>query len=132
MANIKSAEKRWRQSLKRRIRNRSARTAARTHVKNVNRAIATGETDEAALREAVSALDKAAEKGIIHRNNAARRKSRLMSRFAAAVVAPAAPAPARATRTRATAAKAAGTTRSRSTAAKPAAARGTRARRTAS
>ena len=84
MANIKSAEKRWRQSLKRRLRNRLVRTAARTHIKNVNRSIGAGEPDEAGLKLAVRALDKAAEKGIIHPNNAARRKSRLMRRFAMA------------------------------------------------
>ena len=127
MANIKSAEKRWRQSLKRRMRNRGVRTAARTQIKTVNRALATGETDENALREAVSALDKAAEKGIIHPNNASRRKSRLMSRFAAVVAAPEPVAtPARATRGRAGGARTA--TRARTTAAP---ARGTRIRRSA-
>jgi small subunit ribosomal protein S20 len=130
VANIKSAEKRWRQSLRRRMRNRSARTAARTHVKTVNRAIAAGEPDEAALREAVSALDKAAEKGIIHPNNASRRKSRLMSRFAAALSAPAVEAaPARGTRSRAGATRSTGAARSRSTAAKTTAARAPRTRR---
>ena len=110
MANIKSAEKRWRQSLKRRMRNRLVRTAARTHIKNVNRSIGAGEPDEAGLRLAVRALDKAAEKGIIHPNNAARRKSRLMHRFAMAVAGNAAPArPTRAARTT----RAAPTTRSR-------------------
>lgn len=134
MANIKSAEKRWRQALKRRMRNRGVRTAARTHIKTVNRALAAGETDESALREAVSALDKAAEKGIIHPNNASRRKSRLMSRFAAVVAAPeAAPTPARATRSRAGARRTTAASRSRATTAKTATpARGTRTRRTAS
>ena len=84
MANIKSAEKRWRQSLKRRLRNRAARTAARTYIKSANRTIGAGEPDENALKLAVRALDKAAERGIIHPNNAARRKSRLMHRFAMA------------------------------------------------
>ena len=108
MANIKSAEKRWRQSLKRRLRNRAVRTTARTHIKTVNRTIGAGEPDAEALKLAVRALDKAAEKGIIHPNNAARRKSRLMSRFAAALDAPVAVAPTRTTRTRA-----AGATRGR-------------------
>ena len=131
MANIKSADKRWRQSLKRRMRNRSARTAARTHIKTVNRALAAGETDENALREAVSALDKAAEKGIIHPNNASRRKSRLMSRFAAVVAAPDAVAmPARATRGRAGGTRTTAGSRPRTTAQSGAAARGTRSRRT--
>lgn len=84
MANIKSAEKRWRQSLKRRLRNRTARATTRTHIKTVNRTIADGTLDAQALKTAVRALDKAAEKGILHPNNAARRKSRLMRRFAAA------------------------------------------------
>jgi small subunit ribosomal protein S20 len=82
VANIKSAEKRWRQSLKRRMRNRGVRTAVRTHIKTVNRSLGAGEADDDALKQAVRALDKAAEKGIIHPNNAARRKSRLMHKFA--------------------------------------------------
>jgi small subunit ribosomal protein S20 len=82
VANNKSAEKRWRQSLKRRLRNRLVRGTTRTFIKTANRSIASGETDEAALKQAVRALDKAAEKGVIHPNNAARRKSRLMHRFA--------------------------------------------------
>ena len=81
MANIKSAEKRWRQSLKRRMRNRVVRTTARTYIKNVNRTIGAGEPDETALKLAIRALDKAVAKGVIHRNNAARRKSRLMKRY---------------------------------------------------
>lgn len=112
MANIKSAEKRWRQSLKRRLRNRAVRTATRTHIKTANRSIGAGEPDETALKQAVRALDKAAEKGIIHPNNAARRKSRLMHRFAVALSrqgAPVAAQPARTTRRRTTAA----TTRAR-------------------
>jgi small subunit ribosomal protein S20 len=82
VANIKSAEKRWRQSLKRRMRNRGVRTAVRTHIKTVNRSLGGGEADADELKQAVRALDKAAEKGIIHPNNAARRKSRLMHKFA--------------------------------------------------
>ena len=101
MANTKSAEKRWRQSLKRRLRNRLVRSTARTFIKTANRGIAAGEPDEASLKQAVRALDKAAEKGIIHPNNAARRKSRLMHRFAQALTAPAAPV-ATTTRRRAT------------------------------
>jgi small subunit ribosomal protein S20 len=134
VANIKSAEKRWRQSLKRRMRNRSARTAARTHIKTVNRALAAGETDENALREAVSALDKAAEKGIIHPNNASRRKSRLMSRFAATLAAPeAAVTPARTSRGRAGRARTAAASRSRTTSATTGTSpRGARIRRAAS
>ncbi len=80
MANIKSAAKRARQSEKRRIHNRYYRTTARTYVKRARAQIAGNELEdaEATIQEAVKALDKAAQKKIIHPNNAARRKSRLM------------------------------------------------------
>ncbi len=84
MANTKSAEKRWRQSLKRRLRNRAAVSTARTYVRDTLRTMRAGSPDPEKLKLAIIALDKAAEKGIIHKNNAARRKSRLMSQFAAA------------------------------------------------
>lgn len=69
-----------RQNEKRRLRNRVYRTRARTFVKRTRRLIAEGRLEEAeeAARMACRALDKAAGKGIIHKNNAARRKSRLM------------------------------------------------------
>ncbi|MER3420588.1 MAG: 30S ribosomal protein S20, partial [Chloroflexota bacterium] len=82
MPNTKSAEKRWRQSLKRRLRNRAAISRARTFIRATLRSIQAGQPDPEKLRQAIIALDKAAEKGIIHKNNAARRKSRLMSLFA--------------------------------------------------
>ena len=84
MANTKSAIKRIRQNEKRRLRNRIFRGEARTFVKEARQAIQSEDLDEAraATLKAVSALDKAAVKGIIHRNNAARRKSRLMQRLA--------------------------------------------------
>jgi small subunit ribosomal protein S20 len=80
LANTKSAIKRIRSSEKRRLRNRQFRTQARTYVKRARAQIEAGELEEAekSVAEAIRALDKAAEKGIIHRNNAARRKSRLM------------------------------------------------------
>lgn len=83
MANIKSAQKRWRQNIKRRSRNRMVRSATRSYVKKARGAIEDGETQESveAVREAISALDRAAAKGVIHRNNAARRKSRLMQQL---------------------------------------------------
>lgn len=83
MANIKSALKRIRQDEKRRARNRVIRSRTRTFVRNAKQAIAEGNSTEAAkaVQQAISALDKAAQKGVIHRNNAARRKSRLMKRF---------------------------------------------------
>lgn len=85
MANIKSQIKRMRQNEKRRLRNRYFKGRARTFVKKARLTIQKGSLEEAiqATRMAVSALDKAAEKGILHKNNAARRKSRLMKRLAA-------------------------------------------------
>jgi small subunit ribosomal protein S20 len=85
LANIKSAIKRNKQNEKRRIRNRTYVAGARTYVKKAQLAIEGGELTEArqATLEAISALDKAAEKGMLHKNNAARRKSRLMKRLAA-------------------------------------------------
>ena len=85
MANIKSAIKRNRQNEKRRAHNRIYRGRARTFVRKAQAVIESGELDAArdATVVAVSALDKAAEKGIIHKNNASRRKSRLMKRLAA-------------------------------------------------
>ena len=82
MANIKSQIKRNRQNDKRRLRNRVQRGTSRIAVKNARTAIDSGVPEsKAALLEAISALDKAAEKGVIHKNNAARRKSRLMKAF---------------------------------------------------
>lgn len=80
MANHRSALKRIRTAEKRRQRNRIVRGSARTAVKKARLAISSGKPmeSELALKEAISALDKAAEKGVIHKNNAARRKSRLM------------------------------------------------------
>ncbi len=80
MPNIKSAEKRARQSEKRRVQNRVYRSAARTAVKKARVAVeATNPESEQAVLNAIQALDKAAAKGTIHANNAARRKSRLMA-----------------------------------------------------
>ncbi len=80
MANTKSAIKRLRSAERRRLHNRVFRGRARTAVKNARHLMEHGRTEEAqeAVRVAVVALDKAAQKGIIHKNNAARRKSRLM------------------------------------------------------
>ncbi len=81
MANTRSALKRIRSSEKKRQRNRIFRSSARTYVKKARQLIAEqGKTEEseAAVRQAISALDRAAQKGIIHKNNAARRKARLM------------------------------------------------------
>lgn len=86
MANSKSAEKRIRVNETRRQRNRPYRSAARTLVKRAEMAIQRGDQVAAqdAVTRAVSMLDRAAGKGIVHPNNAARRKSRLMAKFNAA------------------------------------------------
>ncbi|MBM2827115.1 MAG: ribosomal protein [Dehalococcoidia bacterium] len=92
MANTKSAKKRAVQNVKRRLRNRSFKSAVKTYVSKALTSIQTGQMDEAptAMLQAQRALDKAAEKGLIHPNNAARRKSRLMKKLnvALAVQAP--------------------------------------------
>lgn len=87
MANIKSQIKRNKQNEKRRLRNRVYAGRARTFVKKARQSIQQGTSEEAVLatRQAISALDKAAEKGVIHKNNAARRKSRLMKQLNQAV-----------------------------------------------
>jgi len=71
--------KRARQAKARALRNRSVKSKIKTLSKKVERAVMDKNIDSAtqALREAISAIDKAAQKGIIHRNNAARRVSRL-------------------------------------------------------
>ena len=80
MANLKSSIKRVRRSRRRAAINQVRRSPARTYVKQARRLIEEGNLEEATavVQKAISALDKAAEKGVIHRNNAARRKSRLM------------------------------------------------------
>jgi small subunit ribosomal protein S20 len=80
VAHSLSALKRHRQSLRRRDRNRARTTAARTAVRQAREAIAGGnhEDAEAAISRAASVLDRAAQKGTLHPNNASRRKSRLM------------------------------------------------------
>lgn len=85
MANIKSQIKRNKQNEKRRLRNRNVRGMTRSVVKNARNVIESGEVEnsQTAVMAALSALDKAAQKGILHKNNAARRKSRLMKRLAA-------------------------------------------------
>ena len=93
MANTASAKKQARASARRTVRNRSVRSAVKTRIRRARRALADGTTE--ALGElataAVSSLDRAAAKGILHKNNAARRKSRLMRQLnGAAEAAPAA------------------------------------------
>ncbi len=86
MANIKSQIKRNRQNEKRRLRNRGYRGAARAAIREARAAFDADNVENAkeAVQLAISRLDKAAEKGVLHKNNAARRKSRLMKRLAAA------------------------------------------------
>ena len=85
VANIKSQIKRNRQNEKRRIANKSVRSELRTRVKGAIAAADAGaETADAAASIAMKRIDKAANKGVIHKNAAARRKSRLAKRLAAA------------------------------------------------
>ena len=86
MPNIKQQEKRMRQAEKARMRNRARKTEVKSHVKKFE--VSLGEDDkeasQEALRKTVSLLDRAASDRIIHRNNAAHRKSRLTAKFQAA------------------------------------------------
>jgi small subunit ribosomal protein S20 len=83
LPNTHAAEKADRQNARRRTRNRIIRSGTRTQVKTANTVIAEGSVADAekATVEALSALDKAAQKGIIKKNNASRRKSRLMKKL---------------------------------------------------
>lgn len=79
MPSLKSA----RVAAKRALRNRPIRTSTRTFVKRAQDSISGGDAESAIAdtRAAIKVLDKAAQKGIIHKNNAARRKSRLMAKL---------------------------------------------------
>jgi small subunit ribosomal protein S20 len=123
LPNTRSAEKALRISERRHLRNKSTKSAVKTYVKRAEQVIAEG-TDQAAdaVRRAIQALDRAAEKDILHKNNAARRKSRLMKRLNA-LIAPPAPAetdsetkPAKAARTAKTVAKPAAKSAAKTTA----------------
>lgn len=85
MANIKSAIKRARQNEKLRKHNASARSMYRTYIKNVLKAVETGDKEaaNAAYAKAQPIIDKAAGKGLIHKNKASRIKSRLSARVKA-------------------------------------------------
>lgn len=87
MANNDSAKKRIRTAEARRVRNRPYRSAARTYVKKAELAIQGGDAQIAAtaVGNAISMLDRVANRGVIHKNNAARRKSRLMAKYNALV-----------------------------------------------
>lgn len=83
MPKIKSAQKRVRSSERQRVRNKSIRSLTKTSVTKAEKLIFSGEQESAreSVAAAVSSLDKAVGKGIIHANNAARRKSRLMNKL---------------------------------------------------
>ncbi|MFO7275935.1 MAG: 30S ribosomal protein S20 [Pseudomonadota bacterium] len=85
MANTKSAEKAARQAEKRRARNVALRSRMRTAIRKVLRAIASGDKQnaEATYRAAMPLIDSLVNKGVIHRNKAARHKSRLAARIRA-------------------------------------------------
>ncbi len=85
MANIKSQVKRNRQNEAARERNKSVRSALKTAVRRFNSAVESGNTDEAKTlaAEATKRLDKAASKGVIHKNQAANRKSAIAKKAAA-------------------------------------------------
>lgn len=95
MPNISSAKKRMRAEAQRRQHNNQAKSAVRTRVARARNAIAAAaEAPETAetIKAAIRALDMAVSRNVIHRNNAARRKSRLMARLHAAEAAAAAKA----------------------------------------
>ncbi len=86
MANTKSALKMIRVSERKRMYNKPVRSATKTYISRAERLIGQKDVEEAnsAVLKAISELDKAASKGVIHRNNAARRKARLMRKLNAA------------------------------------------------
>ena len=95
MPNIKSVKKDVLRSRQRHLRNQAAKSQIKTFVKKTNAAIAAGDgaSVSALLSRTVSVVDKAAKRGIIHKNAAARRKSRLMRRAAAQQTQAQAPTP---------------------------------------
>ena len=84
MANIKSQIKRNRQNEKRRLRNKAVKSSLKTAIRKFNEATAAGDTENAAtlMRDASRKLDKAVSKGVIHKNQAANRKSAIAKRVA--------------------------------------------------
>jgi small subunit ribosomal protein S20 len=83
VANIKSQIKRNRQTEKRNLRNRKVRSELHTRTKSALSALDEGENAKEAVGEAIKRIDKAAQKGMIKKNTAARRKSRLAKKLAA-------------------------------------------------
>jgi small subunit ribosomal protein S20 len=82
VANIKSQIKRNKQNETRRLRNKAVKSEIKTRVKSAVAAAEAGTPDADATKLAIKRIDKAASKGVIHKNQAARRKSRLMKRLA--------------------------------------------------
>lgn len=85
MANTKSAKKAARQATRRTVVNKTRRTRLRSSVRKVEEAIASGNKDAAAaaLKEAEPVIARTAQKGIVHRNSASRKMSRLAKRVGA-------------------------------------------------
>jgi small subunit ribosomal protein S20 len=84
MPNLRSSKKRVRIEAKRTARNKAVKSTVRTYVTKARSAISAAPTEPEtvdAIRDAISQLDRAVTKGVLHRNNAARRKSRLMQRL---------------------------------------------------
>ena len=81
ITNIKSQIKRNRQNEKRRARNKAIRSEVNSRVKSTLKSAESGQSDEEALRIAIKKIDKAARKNILHKNTAARKKSRLTKRY---------------------------------------------------
>ena len=83
MPNIKSAAKRMELSKKSAMRNKSSKSALKTHVKKFDAAVALGDREmaDSAYKTAVKAIDKASGRGLLHKNNAARKKSKLTTKL---------------------------------------------------
>lgn len=83
MPNIKSAEKRVRQNVKRELRNRRTKSMLKTSIRRFEESLQSGNMDEAkvTLNAAVRQIDRAATRGVVHKNTAARKKSRLSRIF---------------------------------------------------
>jgi small subunit ribosomal protein S20 len=90
MPHSLSAKKRVRQTAKRRMRNRTIKSAVKTRIRKAETALAAGDAEAArtACTAAIRAIDKAVTKGVLHRNTAARRKSRLATRLNALAAGP--------------------------------------------
>lgn len=89
MAKAKTSQKNVQLTEKRRLRNKSITTLCKTNITKAEKLIFSGELDsaQAAVLAAVSSLDKAVEKGVLHPNNAARRKARLLNKLNSALAA---------------------------------------------